>query len=258
MKSINTLLSALFFLSAIVGITSCTEEADYTPAQKPENAQVYFATDEASTVSLETGQQSFMVSIYRISPKGALTVNITSQDESGIFTIPSSVTFAEGTTKAEIPVSFDFDKLEPEKKYPISFAIDGNSELSEYGNSELVLNVQYAPWGAWEKFGTGVYTYSLYWGGKDIFIASNHYLMLTNFSLKFLHGEQIKIQNLLLTIISLPTKLKCIEKLRWLLIVHMVQFMFLISFIISIILREKREVTKNIHVLLILKQDCFL
>ena len=39
MKSINTLLSALFFLSAIVGITSCTEEADYTPAQKPENAQ---------------------------------------------------------------------------------------------------------------------------------------------------------------------------------------------------------------------------
>ena len=41
-----------------------------------------------------------------------------------------------------------------------------------------------------------------------IFIASNHYLMLTNFSLKFLHGEQIKIQNLLLTIISLPTKLK--------------------------------------------------
>ena len=158
MKSINTLLSALFFLGAIVGITSCTEEADYTPAQKPENAQVYFATDEASTVSLETGQQSFMVSIYRISPKGALTVNITSQDESGIFTIPSSVTFAEGTTKAEIPVSFDFDKLEPEKKYPISFAIDGNSELSEYGNSELVLNVQYAPWGAWEKFGTGVYT----------------------------------------------------------------------------------------------------
>lgn len=56
MKSINTLLSALFFLSAIVGITSYTEEADYTPAQKPENAQVYFATDEASTVSLETGQ----------------------------------------------------------------------------------------------------------------------------------------------------------------------------------------------------------
>ena len=39
MKSINTLLSALFFLGAIVGITSCTEEADYTPAQKPENAQ---------------------------------------------------------------------------------------------------------------------------------------------------------------------------------------------------------------------------
>ena len=62
-----------------------------------------------------------------------------------------SVTFAEGTTKAEIPVSFDFDKLEPEKKYPISFAIDGNSELSEYGNSELVLNVQYAPLGSMGK-----------------------------------------------------------------------------------------------------------
>ena len=43
MKSINTLLSALLFLSTVVGITSCTEEADYTPAQKPENAQVYFA-----------------------------------------------------------------------------------------------------------------------------------------------------------------------------------------------------------------------
>ena len=50
MKSINTLLSALFFLGAIVGITSCTEEADYTPAQKPENAQVYFATEEASAI----------------------------------------------------------------------------------------------------------------------------------------------------------------------------------------------------------------
>ena len=72
MKSINTLLSALFFLGAIVGITSCTEEADYTQAQKPENAQVYFATDEASTVSLETGQQSFMVSIYPYIPQGGI------------------------------------------------------------------------------------------------------------------------------------------------------------------------------------------
>lgn len=166
MKLINTFLSALLSLSTVIGVISCTEEADYTPAQIPDNAQVYFATDESSTVSLEAGQQSFMVSVYRISKEGALTVNVTAKDESGIFTIPSSVTFADGTTKAELAVSFDFSKLEPEKKYPISFAIDNESELSQYGNSKIVLNVQYAPWGEWEKMGTGVYTYSLYWGGK--------------------------------------------------------------------------------------------
>lgn len=166
MKSINTLLSALFLLGVSMGITSCTEEADYTPAKKPDNAQVYFASDETETVSLEAGQQSFMVSVYRISKEGSLTVNIISKDESGIFTIPSSVTFADGTTKAELPISFNFNKLEAEKKYPISFAIDSKTETSEYGPSELDINVQYAPWGEWERFGTGVFTYSLYWGGK--------------------------------------------------------------------------------------------
>lgn len=72
MKSINTLLSALFFLGAIVGITSCTEEADYTPAQKPENAQVYFATDEASTVFIGNRSAIFYGEYLSYIPQGGI------------------------------------------------------------------------------------------------------------------------------------------------------------------------------------------
>jgi len=163
MKTINK-ISSLLVLCLFLGFSACTDEVEYTPAEVPGNAQVYFSKDETS-VSLLENQNSFPVNIYRQNTDGTLTVNLSGTDENNLFTLPSSVSFADGNNKASFNVTFDFSQINANTDYYLNLKI--NSETTEYAPNEVSLLIRYAPWTDWRLFGKGTYIYTAYFSGDD-------------------------------------------------------------------------------------------
>lgn len=145
-------LSALSL--AIFTLTGCNNEVEYDAASQMTNAQVYFATDATSNVDLELDQSSFTVNVSRINKSGTLTVDLTSYatvggEDTDIFNIPASVTFADGADTAPIEVTFDFNDIAPDTSYSITLDLEGD-EVTPYGKTEQEVSVIYAPWSKWE------------------------------------------------------------------------------------------------------------
>lgn len=123
-------------LLSVLALTlgSCTEEYEYSGA-KAEGQQVYFSSELPSTQDLSSTESSFDVTIKRISTDEALTVNLTSTDESGLFTIPTSVSFAEGASEATISISYDPTKFEYDDYKDLTIAISDTEYTTPYGLS---------------------------------------------------------------------------------------------------------------------------
>lgn len=159
---------------------SCTEDYEYSAAT-PEGEQVYFKTTLASRYDLDLNKSTFQVEINRIQSKGELTVNLNaSKDEGSIFTIPTSVTFADGATSAEINISYDPQVLLA-KGYgyyeDITLNVSDAEYTTPYGVSSCAFSAGLTEWvsiseedgnKAWFRdglmsstFGTEVLTYQL-------------------------------------------------------------------------------------------------
>lgn len=141
-------------IATAVGFASCSDDDDYAPAQVPGNAQVYFSNAQESTVNIVEDQTEFNVLVLRQDTVGDLTVNILANDPSGIFTIPSSVTFVDGKATANLHVTFDFADIEGNVKYPISLKVD-EKDATLYGDASTSFVVLYAPW---KSIGMCLYT----------------------------------------------------------------------------------------------------
>lgn len=148
-------LSALSLM--MVGFVGCTDEVDYTPAESMTNAQVFFATDAVSSVDLMDGQNSAVVNVSRLNTSGSVTVDVTSSAvvatadgavPTDLFSIPSSVTFADGQDSAPITISFDFSKIEAETDYTVTLNISGEG-VTPYGKNQQTVSILYAPWSEW-------------------------------------------------------------------------------------------------------------
>ena len=156
-KSITMALTALF---AVIGLASCSSD-DYQMVGKPDNAQVYFSSDMATEFNINEGQNSVDVEVRRVKTEGALTVNIESSDEAGLFTIPSSVSFADGENVAKLTISFDFASLKNNTVYPVSLRL--KDETTIYGSDSTTVKIMFSPWTEWEplgwKYPEGITTY---------------------------------------------------------------------------------------------------
>lgn len=160
---LNKIFNLLLSCSMLLGVaTACTDEVGYDAAGKETNAQAYFSKDDESLIDLEENQNSFTINVYRATADGSSTVNVASEDASGLFSIPSSVTFADGQTVAPLVVTFDFAQLTAEQQYPLTLTLDENATTT-YGKQSATYTVQYAPWSAKESFATGTF-HSSYWG----------------------------------------------------------------------------------------------
>lgn len=117
--------------------------------------------------SISDDVSSIAIPVKRIAKDEALTVAVLASDESGLFTIPSSVSFAAGKETSELLITFDRTKLEDGKEYPLSFLINDEDNTTPYGNRSLDIIV--APW-PWVKLGTGKfrddYLCSMFNGGN--------------------------------------------------------------------------------------------
>lgn len=204
------ILILLVAVCTLLGQYSCTEEAEYNPAEISSKSQVFFDKDAKKEINLDLNQSSFNVDFLRIIKDKTLNVEIELTDTSSLFTAPSTISFAQDKDSAQLTVSFDFAKITPDNDYEISFKI--KSDTSEYAPSALSIIVKYAPWSEWystldewkkagyleadwvlsQKRSTCSYTYSQYFSGVDEQLPIKYRQSLQNSN-----KGQFKIENVL-------------------------------------------------------------
>lgn len=135
--------SSLLALLAITGaaMTSCSDDNNYTAGLPSDGA--YFG-ESASKVEFSLDNTSFPVTVSRTSAQADATVSIASVDESGLFTIPTSVTFSGNELSATINIGYDPEKVEQDVNYSITLTV---TPATEYGISTYSFTaVSPSPW----------------------------------------------------------------------------------------------------------------
>ena len=145
----------IFFLATVAIVaglfTACSDD-DFKAGPEVDGAQVYFPENVTTDYSISDDVTSIAIPVKRIAKDEALTVAVLASDESGMFTIPSSVSFAAGKETSELLITFDRAKLEDGEEYPISFLLNDEDNTTPYGNRSLDITVM--PW-PWVELGTG-------------------------------------------------------------------------------------------------------
>ncbi|MBR1869711.1 MAG: hypothetical protein IJ799_06590, partial [Bacteroidales bacterium] len=153
MKRINRLLLTLAALPMLV--VSCDiydfgeKTEKYVAAEKPDVAEVYFANDLSTSYDLTGNTGTLSIPLNRINTADQLTVSIVSVADA-IFTVPSSVSFAAGSDKANIDIKFDPKDLQNGGTY--KFQLLAADETSEYGDPSYSFTATLpALWIKWKK-----------------------------------------------------------------------------------------------------------
>ncbi len=152
-----------------LGFSACTEEVEYTPAEVPATAQVYFSNTNGAQIDLAKEAKSFDIAVSRAIASEAASIDVVVTADSlanTVFDFPATVEFADSAANAVYTVTVKEGKeLEFEAYYDVTLAFD-ESLATPYGNSTYSFKVGVpAPWTEWKKIGTGTYYLSIYWGG---------------------------------------------------------------------------------------------
>lgn len=122
-------------LMAVVGLTACSDnDDDYQWATVTGN-QVYFSNQLPASYSISKSTNSITIPINRVKTDEAITVNLTHTDGSGFFNVPSSVSFAQGESEAQITVSYDVDSLVYDERHNDTLSIASADYTTIYGAS---------------------------------------------------------------------------------------------------------------------------
>lgn len=140
---------AFSMLALVMG--SCTDEYEHSGATA-EGEQVYFKTSLATKYDLDLTKNNFQVEINRINSAGELTVNLTATQKQGsIFTVPATVTFADGQTSANVTISYDPNVL-GSTNYgygyyeDITLSVNGEMIETPYGESSFKFSAGLTEW----------------------------------------------------------------------------------------------------------------
>lgn len=107
-----------------LGISSCTEECDYTPA-KPSSVETndfYFNANQPASELLGIADTVYTVTLERANADEELTININAIANEEIFNIPATATFAAGESTTDIVIGLS-EKMEPFKSYKFELSL---------------------------------------------------------------------------------------------------------------------------------------
>lgn len=145
-------------LALLAGFTSCSDDDAYAPGEASDG--VYFPTDDALEVNLDRNLDYFEVIVSRLGQTAAATYQLTGDADPEVFTLPTSVTFAEGENSTKVKVGYTGANMAMDKAYPVKLAFAPGTLISTYGYESLEMAVTYpAPW---KTIGKGMY--------RDVFI----------------------------------------------------------------------------------------
>lgn len=156
MKAIKKLLYFLAVAGTTMFASSCTDDLEYTPAGQPSGQQVYFAVDLAETINLEVNSSSVTIPVSRVVTEEAGSFSIFATEESGLFTIPSTVNFAAGESTASLVITYTYSALTQDQAYSCTLTIGDTENTSPYGMTSYEFSL-IAP-SPWTSLGEGTLT----------------------------------------------------------------------------------------------------
>ena len=165
MKKINNILSAMLLMALPLAFIACDNDVDYSPAEKLTGAQVFFTNANPAKMDLDGESTSFEVTMGRVKTDEAITVPLSLTGGEGIFSVPASVSFAQGEAMAKIAVTFDPNALEPNVYQEITLSIDDGSFTTPYGMADYTVSVGMPE--TWTDRYLGDYYYTGFFGGTD-------------------------------------------------------------------------------------------
>lgn len=161
MKLFKSSILAVLALGA--ALTSCNETSDVTYVPGAQDPGAFFASNIETAIVVAEDATSAEIQINRTSDL-ITEANISAVDDSKLFTIPGTVVFDEGKGVAPLTITFDPNKLELGKSYPVKLSI---ANASNYGQGVCEFVIIRGAAAVTEKFGegTGSYTFDNYWSG---------------------------------------------------------------------------------------------
>lgn len=139
-------------VAILAGLFTSCENKEFEPGPEVPGAQVYFPSTTPTSYMLSEEDLNVVIPVKRVVTDEAISIDILSSDESGLFTIPSSVHFEAGSNTANLNITFDRTALEDGEEYPISLLINDDQNTTPYGDSRMSLVI--APW-PWDFVGEG-------------------------------------------------------------------------------------------------------
>ena len=140
-----------------VAMGACTSDYEYDTPEALKGAQVYFSNTLPSKIEVNKESGNFDVTLSRQNTEGELTVPLVfTADEGNIYTVPSTVTFADGEATANIHVTFNPDELVYGNYVGGTISFDADNFSTPYGATSY-------------KFKAGASAYVDVAGGKGKF-----------------------------------------------------------------------------------------
>ena len=195
---IQKIFGALILMALAMGFAACSDDDDddlplLETIESYGEGDVYFSDDLESTIDVSKSESSYTVQLLRVDTSSSLTVELTvEQEESTIFTVPSSVTFAEGSSTADIVLTYDPDDVVYGTYETITISIADESLTSAYAASSYTFEIGATEWAS---LGTGQYREDListFWSVDNlVYEVEIEYSVLTDglYRLVYPYGE---------------------------------------------------------------------
>ena len=138
-KILNTILAIMVL---VLGFSACTDDVDYAPVGPVEGEGVYFSPNAQTAYTLDGTSGSITLDVMRTYSEGAtdasLSATFTPEEGQGLFNIPASISFADGSTTSSVTISFD--NLVQGTNYGLTLTFD---EGTPYAQSSISLSFLY-------------------------------------------------------------------------------------------------------------------
>lgn len=142
-KIFKYLVGAVLFAGML---SACSDDLEYKKAPQESGGQVYFPDNAPTQYNIGEDISTVAIPVKRVETDGVLTVPVLSHEVSGLFAVPSSVTFADGNDTADLLISFPRTQLAEGINYPISLLLNDEDNTTIYGSRMLTVNVMPWPW----------------------------------------------------------------------------------------------------------------
>ena len=155
-------------LALAAGFASCSDEETYVAGAASDG--VYFPTTDSADVELDRTKDYFEVEVSRLGETAAASYGITGTADDEVFSLPSSISFAQGETTTKLVIPYIADNMAMDRAYTVILGFAEGTTISSYGYESLELSVVLpAPWTTVGKgtYQDGFLTYSLFDFGND-------------------------------------------------------------------------------------------